>query len=101
MTHPPTGPEFPYWNLLVETTPSKVKPRFGDFGRKKSISRSGRPKVVAKPAESQEFLYNMVLRRWIWGSLVLVRAILPDVKPTVCQMWSQTWGHHPDPKLGP
>ena len=92
-TIPPTGPEFPYWNLLVETTPSKVKPRFVDFGKKKSISRSGRPDLVAKPAESQEFL-------WMWGYLVLVRAILPDVKATVCQMWSQTWAHHPDPKLG-
>ena len=71
MTHPPTGPEFPYWDLRVETTPSKVKPRFVDFGKIKSISRSGRPKVVAKAADSQEFLYNMVLRTWIWRSLAL------------------------------
>ena len=57
--------------------PTKVKPRFWDFVKKKSISLHGRPTVVAKPADSQEFLYNMVLRRSVWGSLALGIGYLP------------------------
>ena len=80
----PCGPFVnPMWALvdpmwaLVGPSSTKVKPRFGDFGKKKSISPHGRPKVVAKPADSQEFLYNMVLRRSVWGSLALGIGYLP------------------------
>ena len=63
--------------------PAKIPPPNFGYGRKKTISPRGRPNLVAKPSDSQEFLYNMVLRTWIWGSLVLVHAIWPDVKPTI------------------
>ena len=49
----------------------KVKPRFGDFGKKKSISPHGRPNLVAKGPGFHWRLYNMGLRTWIWGSLAL------------------------------
>ena len=51
--------------------PVKVKPRFGDLGKKKTISLHGRPNIVVKLADSQGNLYTMGLRTWIWGSLAL------------------------------
>ena len=68
---------------------SKVKPRFGDLGKTKIISPHGRPNLVAKLADSQGNLYTLGLRTWIWKPLVLVHAILLDVKPT---SWAPTLG---------
>ena len=92
----------PLWTLCgahvgpcgpLSKIPTKVKPRFGDFGKKKSISLHGRPKVVAKPADSQEFLYNMVLRTWIWSPQVLVHRYLArcEDKDLDFPTWTPNW----------
>ena len=69
----------PHWGPKLAP---KVEPRFGDLGKKKTISLHGTPKVVANLADSQGNLYTLGLRTWIWNPLVLVHAIWPDVKPT-------------------